>query len=271
MRAAGVTGQLSRREIARRTHSISRGSARSVLLFYGSLEDFDVLEQSVFGRKYRVLSRGQHENKVTGDIIQGDGRLKVEDISGNIEGRENALKPGGQKRTIHDADAVASKLIEICQGRGLVQLTGNVDEDREIMRQATATWISWRRTAAKKLVAQHYQNNQKASANPATSHLVEEMSELTAAAQRFLELDKAGRYDSFFKAKARYAFQCREENCGRGENDSKLFQLHLTETHKLSDAEIVAKYAPDTEEDDDIAEVAPARQKDKKPSAPKRR
>lgn len=250
----------SPRQLRKQAARSAQAATAAIRLYYGSLEDNDILEVPVAGTRWRLRSDALHYDPKTESLIRHNGETLVRDRMGVLEfNRKASMAPNADRdRVVRSAVKMASKILETRQERGVVQLTGNETEDAELRRRATANWVQWRLHSARRTYMAYKKEQRAALAAGVGS---EPMDERTMLAQRFLEDYQSGRYDAFSARTSKFKFRCQETECGRVETDAERFQLHLKQAHKLTDADIAKRYVED--EDEDVPENAP----EKKPTA----
>lgn len=237
----------------------------TIVMYYGSREDEDSFRAQALGMLFMVRSHGKHHD-AEGVLVEHDGEFEVRDVVGkeftgdDKNDREVAVDLTASKVKVLDSERIVRSLLQTYEARGIVALTGNPAADEQLRREATATWIAWRRTAARKIVAQHYSRNEKFKGHPGLAGFIEEMGPLQVSAQRFLEDLASGQYAGYTTTKRRFALTCRELDgaCARGENDAEAFRRHLHIAHKLDPKAIAERYGKDLAAVEAAAPEAPA-------------
>lgn len=260
-------GPLSERELRRNIAQAQRADAKPILLYYGSLEDGDVLQVQVYGQRFRI-NPDAYVVSPEGVDEKMDGTFLLKDIVGVAKwDRKASLNPNPPMSIRFKAEDLAASMLAQRQERGLVQLTGDPKEDAAIKLASTATWVQWRRKGARHCLTT-FKKEQAAQHSAGLSP--DPMGDREMLAQRFLEDDQNGVYRAYMQVVSPFAFTCKErENgvpCGRVEKDAKRFQSHLAITHKLSEADIRAKYLDDEPEQDPENEQESTKQE--RPPAP---
>ncbi len=159
-----------------------------------------------------------------------DGTLVINDHYGVAKG-EVALARKARRdlkslpaTTLHaSAIDIAAHAVKTSNGR-VVLLVGTPEEQKELRRQARETFLAAKREACKATVAAFKQRNAQLSR---AGHDPEWMDEHVAAAQQWLDEDKAGKH-------ATKALLCPADGCGFQHNDKGVMELHLKASHQTA-------------------------------------
>lgn len=259
---------MSNRELARRAAELSIRASSAVVLFNGSLEDDDFVRVSVHATEYFLPPCAYGTHPRTGERRLWDGTLTLKDKMGvvtNMDEKDSIAKNARNPRAVRDqviapAYAIAAKILEFRQSRGVIALNGD-DSDAELKHQASSRWVEWRREAAKKTVL-NYHRQQAAVRNGNTPGLtVEPMDDHQNSAQEFIDRWNSGAFDKYKGEIQGNPLRCLEKDCGYSAKAGKeeAFTLHLQSTHKMTPEQIQAKYL-----DEPVEDEKPARGKGRK-------
>lgn len=251
-RISGRPGRLlSARQLREGMTRRAAAEAKPITLYYGSLEAEDVLHVQAFGQRFQIPPDAEVTDPETDDQVRRDGTIVIRDVMGVEKWNPAASRPGATKNKLrHAAHALAAKILERRQERGVIQLTGDPEQDEELKRAATAQWIQWRRASARKTIMTY--RRQQAEAQVAGLS-ADPMGEREMLAERFLEDDKSGFFAEYLSVGTPFVFRCKERGCGRQEKDAVRFRRHLAVTHELSDADIRARYLEQAEDGEGAA------------------
>lgn len=250
---------MSARELSKRAAELSIRASSAVVLFNGSLEDDDFVKVSVHATEYVIPPCAYGTHPKTGERKLWDGLLTLKDKMGvntDMDDKEsiarNARNPRAERnQVIAPAYAIAAKILEFRQGRGVVALNGDSTDDA-MKHAATARWVEWRRDAAKKSVL-NYHRQQAAVRNGNTPGLtVEPMDDHQNAAQEFIDRWNSGAFEKYKTEVQGIRISCREKDCGYWTKAGReeAFTLHLQSTHHMSAEDIATKYLDEPEEDE---------------------
>lgn len=233
---------MSPRELRRQQAELSQQTSRPITLYFGSLEEDDSCQVTVFGQRYTIPAHSPAYDEETGERIERDGTLLIRDIMGGeafTRPPKGAAWPAAD-RVVQRAADIAAKILEKRQKIGVVALTGDPVKDESLKRLATARWIEYRREDAQRMHSAFNVRNQniiRQGGRPMA------MDERGMKAARFIEDLDAGVFADYLSVRSKFKFQCQEKDCARVENDGPRFIRHLVQAHKLSEAKIAEKYA----------------------------